>query len=124
MCELHYDDDDYAACDASSYYHCREGVYDDRETDTKRRHCLYFKISIFLCICLFVLGHTVDWDKKLSFLCEVVYQYALQWAKRETVELSVLSSWKEMVNGQIEGRVSKLKQNFKHPLARCCKMLM
>ena len=31
------------------------------------------------------------------------------------VELSVLSSWKEMVKGQIEERISKLKQNFKQP---------
>ena len=31
------------------------------------------------------------------------------------VELSVLSSWKEMVKGQIEERMSKLKQNFKQP---------
>ena len=38
----------------------------------------------------------VDWDKNLSLLCEAVDQYALQWAKREIVELSVLSSWKEM----------------------------
>ena len=29
------------------------------------------------------------------------------------VELSVLSSWKEMVKGQIEEHISKLKQNFK-----------
>ena len=60
---------------------------------------------------------TVDWDKNLSLLCEAVDQYALQWAKLEMVELSVLSSWKEMVKGQIEERTSKLKQNFK------CKML-
>ena len=33
----------------------------------------------------------------------------------ETVELSVLSSWKEVVKGQIEERISKLKQNFKQP---------
>ena len=57
----------------------------------------------------------VDWDKNLSLLCEAVDQYALQWAKREIVELSVLSSWKEMVKGQIEERISKLKQNFKQP---------
>ena len=54
----------------------------------------------------------VDWDKNLSLLCEAVDQHALQWAKRETAELSVLSSWKEMVKGQIEERISKLKQNF------------
>ena len=55
----------------------------------------------------------VDWDKNLSLLCEAVDQYALQWAKREIAELSVLSSWKEMVKGQIEERISKLKLNFK-----------
>ena len=43
----------------------------------------------------------VDWDKNLSLLFEAVDQYALQWAKREMVELSVLSSWEEMVKGQI-----------------------
>ena len=57
----------------------------------------------------------VDWDKNLSLLSEAVNQYALQWAKREIVELSVLSSWKEKVKGQIEERISKLKQNFKQP---------
>ena len=57
----------------------------------------------------------VNWDKNLSLLCEAVDQYALQWAKREMVELSVLSSWKEMVKSQIEQRISKLKQNFKQP---------
>ena len=57
----------------------------------------------------------VDWDKNLSLLCEAVDQYALQWAKREIVELSVLSAWKEMLKGQIEERISKLKQNFKQP---------
>ena len=60
----------------------------------------------------------VDWDKNLSLLCEAVDQYALQWAKREIVELSVLSSWKEMVNGQIEERISKLQQNFKQPTGK------
>ena len=50
----------------------------------------------------------VDWDKNLSLSFEAVDQYALQWAKREIVELSVLSSWKEMVKGQIEERISKL----------------
>ena len=60
----------------------------------------------------------VDWDKNLSLLCEAVDQYALQWAKRETVELSVLSSWKEMVKGQIEERISKLKLNFKQPTGK------
>ena len=54
----------------------------------------------------------VDWDKNLSLLYEAVDQYALQW---EMVELSVLSCWKEMVKGQIEERISKLKQNFKQP---------
>ena len=57
----------------------------------------------------------VHWDKNLSLLCEAVDQYALQWAKREIVELLVLSSWKEMVKGQIEERISKLKLNFKQP---------
>ena len=33
-------------------------------------------------------------------------------------ELSVLSSWKEMVKGQIEERISKLKQNFKQPTGK------
>ena len=51
-----------------------------------------------------------DWDKNLSLLCEAVNQYALQWVKRETVQLSVLSS-----KGQIEERISKLKLNFKLP---------
>ena len=60
----------------------------------------------------------VDWDKNLSVLCEAVDQYALQWTKREMVELSVLSSWKEMVKGQIEERISKLKQNFKQPTGK------
>ena len=55
----------------------------------------------------------VRWDKNLSILCEAVDQYALKWAKWEMVELSVLSSWKEIVKGQIEERISKLKQNFK-----------
>ena len=58
----------------------------------------------------------VDWDKNLSLLCEAVDQYALQWAKREMVELSVVSSWK--VNNQIEERISKLKQNFKQPTGK------
>ena len=39
-------------------------------------------------------------------------------AKREMVELSVLSSWKEMVKGQIEERISKLEQNFKQPTGK------
>ena len=56
----------------------------------------------------------VDWDKNLSFLCEAVDQYALQWAKWELV----LSSWKEMVKGKIEQRISKLKQNFKQPTGK------
>ena len=60
----------------------------------------------------------VDWDKNLSLLCEAVDQYALQWAKREIVELSVLSSWKEIVKGQIEERIFKLKQNFKQPTGK------
>ena len=60
----------------------------------------------------------VDWDKNLSLLCEAVDQYALQWAKMEIVELSVLSSWKEMVKGQIEEGISKLKLNFKQPTGK------
>ena len=60
----------------------------------------------------------VDLDKNLSLLCEAVDQYALQCAKREIVELSVLSSWKEMVKGQVEERISKLKQNFKQPTGK------
>ena len=59
----------------------------------------------------------VDWDTNLSLLCEAD-QDALQWAKREIVELSVLSSWKEVVKGQIEERISKLKQNFKQPTGK------
>ena len=51
-------------------------------------------------------------------MCEAVDQYALQWAKRDTLELSVLSSWKEMVKGQIEERISKLKLNFKQPTGK------
>ena len=42
----------------------------------------------------------------------------MQWAKREMVELLVLSSWKEMVKDQIEERTSKLKQNFKQPTGK------
>ena len=34
------------------------------------------------------------------------------------VELSVLSSWKEIGKGQIEERISKLKQNFKQPTSK------
>ena len=60
----------------------------------------------------------VEWDKNLSLLCEAVDQYAMQCAKREMVELSVLSSWKDMVKGQIEERISKLKQNFKQPTGK------
>ena len=59
-------------------------------------------------------------DKNLSHLCEAVDhgQYALQGTKWEIVELSVLSSWKEMVKGQIEEHISKLKQNFKQPTGK------
>ena len=40
-------------------------------------------------------------------------------AKREIVELSVLSCWKEMVKTQIEERIIfKLKQNFKQPTGK------
>ena len=60
----------------------------------------------------------VDWDKNLSLLCEAVDQYALQWAKWEIVELSVLSSWKEIVKDQIEECISKPKQNFKQPTGK------
>ena len=55
----------------------------------------------------------VDWDKNLSLLCEALDQHALQWTKMEIVELSALSSWKEMVKGQIEECISKLKLNFR-----------
>ena len=34
------------------------------------------------------------------------------------MELSVLSSWKEMGKGQIEECISKLKQNFKQPTGK------
>ena len=54
----------------------------------------------------------------VSLLCEAVDQYTLQWAKREMGELSVLSSWKEMVKGQIEECISKLKQNLKQPTGK------
>ena len=60
-------------------------------------------------------------NSKLSLwplLCEAVDQYALQWTKQEMVELSVLSSWKEMVKGQTEECISKLKQNFKQPTGK------
>ena len=59
----------------------------------------------------------VDWDKNLSLLYETVEQYALH-AKWEKVELSLLSSWKEMEKGQIEERISKLKQNLKQPTGK------
>ena len=59
----------------------------------------------------------VDWDQNLLLLCEAVDQYALQWAKREMVELSVLSSWKEMVQGQIEECISKPNRISNNPLA-------
>ena len=48
----------------------------------------------------------------------LISMLALQWAKWEIVELSVLSSWKEMVKGQIEERIFKLKQNFKQPTGK------
>ena len=51
-------------------------------------------------------------------MCEAVDQYALQWAKQEIVQLSVLPSSKETVKGQIEERISKLKQNFKKPTGK------
>ena len=46
------------------------------------------------------------------------FSYTLQWAKREMVVLSVLSSRKEMVKGQIWENISKLKQNFKQPTSK------
>ena len=55
----------------------------------------------------------VVWDKNLSILYEAVDKYALQWAKRENG-----NSWKEMVKGQIEEHISKLKQNFKQPTGK------
>ena len=41
-------------------------------------------------------------------------------------ELSALSSWKEMIKGQIEEHISKLKQNLEQPTGKVlhCKMLM
>ena len=60
----------------------------------------------------------VDWDQNLSLSCEAVDQYALEWAKREMIELSVLSSLKEMVRSQINECISKLKQNFKQPTGK------
>ena len=66
----------------------------------------------------YIEPYKVDWDKIFPLLCEAVDQYALQWAKREMVELSVLSSWKEMVKGQLEERISKLKKNFKQPTGK------
>ena len=53
-----------------------------------------------------------------TFSYQHVGMLALQWAKWEIVELSVLLSWKEMVKGQIEKRISKLKQNFKQPTGK------
>ena len=41
-----------------------------------------------------------------------------EFAKREMVEFSVLSSWKEMVNNQIKERIFKPKQNFKQPTGK------
>ena len=50
-----------------------------------------------------IISYTyTDWDKNLSLLCEAVDQYALQWAEREMVELSVLSSWREMVKAKLK----------------------
>ena len=42
----------------------------------------------------------------------------MQLAKWEMVVLSVISSRKEMVKGQIEERIFKLKQNFKQPTGK------
>ena len=44
--------------------------------------------------------------------------FQLKFPKREIVELSVLSSWEEMVKGQLEERISKLKLNFKQPTGK------
>ena len=60
----------------------------------------------------------VEWDTNFSLSYEAVDQYALRWAKREMVEFPVLSSWKEMVKGQIEQRISKLVQNFEQPTGK------
>ena len=57
-------------------------------------------------------------------MCEAVDQYALQWAKREIVQLSVLSSWKETVKDQVEERISKLKQNFRQPTGKVLQNLV
>ena len=54
----------------------------------------------------------------LTFTSKAVDQCALQWAKWGMVELSVLSSWIEMVKGQTEERISKLKQNLKPPTGK------
>ena len=51
-------------------------------------------------------------------MLRAVDQYALQWARWEMVAISVLSSWKKMVQGQINERISKLKQNFKQPTGK------
>ena len=53
----------------------------------------------------------------MTSLLSLSFQISIQ-----IVELSVLSSWKEMVKGQIEERISKLKQNFKQPTG-CLKYL-
>ena len=60
----------------------------------------------------------VDWDNNLSLLREALDQCGLQWANREMVELSVLSSLKEMTKSQIEECISKLKVNFKQPTGK------
>ena len=53
--------------------------------------------------CRFLPGGALE-NWREDQIPEAVDQYALHWAKREMVELSVLSSWKEMIKGQIEER--------------------
>ena len=76
----------------------------------------YQQIKLQTILQSYVTGITSRlWDKNLSLFCKAVDQYALQLAKWEMVVLSVISSRKEMVKGQIEERIFKLKQNFKKP---------
>ena len=44
--------------------------------------------------------------------------YILQWAKREMVELLVLSYWKDKVESEAEERSSKLTKISEQPIAR------
>ena len=55
---------------------------------------------------------------KIYHLREAADQYALQWAKQEMAKFSVLSFWKEIVKGQIEEHIFKLKQNFQQPTGK------